>query len=397
MNFLELPNHVRLILLASRVRPADAEQVQLRQLAESAELDWQEFLVTAIHHRLAPLVFRTLDQLRLTAVPADIHETLRRHATQNAIAAFQATVETGRLIETLEQAGRAQVTVLKGVALSQLLFGSPGTRHVGDLDLLTQPKKLPEQLAALEDRSYRRSNPPCRLTPERTRNYVRFWKDFTFTGVSSGFDLDLHWRLFNQRRHPGNAILRPGACETATTLTIFGLPLRTLSTVDQFLYCAVHAASDAFTYLKCVADVAAFLQLLSAAELDRALALAEELRLIMPVSAAVHVANAWMGSGVASPRLLPIDDPKIRSVHARAEDALRRHRFRPHRDHTSPYQWLRLELHLVPGLHARAEVVRRFLWRPRVWARFDLPDRLFWLYPLLGLSVPPRRKSVWAR
>ena len=36
------------------------------------------------------------------------------------------------------------------------------------------------------------------------------------------------------------------------------------------------------------------------------------------------------------------------------------------------------------GSAYRFEIVRRILQRPRMWARFDLPDLLFPLYPLLS-------------
>ena len=73
---------------------------------------------------------------------------------------------------------------------------------------------------------------------------------------------------------------------------------------------------------------------------------------------------------------------------------LLRQNFKPDRSYASPAQWLRLEIDLVPGVRSLMEIARRFAWRPRVWSVVDLPDRLFWFYPVLGLLLPPRHHSV---
>jgi hypothetical protein len=73
---------------------------------------------------------------------------------------------------------------------------------------------------------------------------------------------------------------------------------------------------------------------------------------------------------------------------------LLRQNFKPDRSFASPAQWLRLEMELVPGFRSLAEIARRFVWRPRVWSAVDLPDQLFWFYPVLGLLLLPRSHSV---
>jgi hypothetical protein len=73
---------------------------------------------------------------------------------------------------------------------------------------------------------------------------------------------------------------------------------------------------------------------------------------------------------------------------------LLRQNFKPDRSYASPAQWLKLEIELVPGVRSLAEIARRFVWRPRVWAAVDLPDRFFWFYPVLGLLLLPRHHSV---
>lgn len=385
--FHDYPAPMQLMLLAARSRQDAEARTQMRRLCESP-MDWQAFLSLAAHHRLSPLVFEGLERSKPLPIPAAVQADLQERARTNAFRALRATHEMCRLVEALA-AANSPVAVLKGVPLSTLLYGSPNARHVGDIDLLTRPMRLFEQIDVLTRLGYRRLNPTCRLTPRRLQSYTKFWKDLTFENLDAGFDLDLHWRLFNNRFHAANRILEQGRYESVTN---FGCEVRVFSARDQFIYIAAHGISDAWTHLKSLADVAAFLNLFSADELDAALMRAEELGLLPQISAAIHLANDWMGTRVTNPRLTSPTEKTALHIRARTTSSLRRHNFQPQRP--TPAQWLRLEMALVPGLRSLVEMGRRFIWRPRVWNAVDLPDRLFWMYPVLGLMLPPRWHSA---
>jgi len=393
--FRDFPAHVRLMLLAARSHPTAPEIQAIRDLTAaeptpSTTLDWDDFLDVTAHHRLSSLVFESLDRIRPAGLPAAVLETLHTRAKLNAFEALRSTGEVRHITSVFADAG-IHLAVLKGVPLSQILFGSPNARHVGDIDLLTTPQDLPLQIELLAGLGYKLVNPRSRLTPHRLASYVNFWKDFTFVNTDTGFELDLHWRLFNNRFHAANRLLTQPAF---TTVTAFGLPMRVFSPRDQFVYIAAHGVSDAWTYLKSLADVAAFLRMFTPEELDDALARARSLGLLAQISGAIHLANDWMGASAFSPHLLPAGEQISQSVRERATAMLLRQNFQPDRSFPSPLQWLLLEMELVPGIRSLAELASRFVWRPRVWASVDLPDRLFWMYPLIGLVMPPGSHSV---
>ena len=383
--FRDLPPHLQLLLLAARTHPTEEELEASRRLA-AGPLNWQLFVQLCDHHRLSSLIFESP-----AALFFPVHAELQTRATANAFEALRAVHELRRIVSAFTAAGLGAPAILKGVPLSQLLFANPNARHVGDLDLLTPAEHLPEKIELLAQLGYQRTNPPGVLTPRRLASYVSFWKDFTFRNPDSGFELDLHWRLFNNRFHPANRLL-DGTCWT--TVTAFGLPMRTLSLPDQFLYIAAHGSLDAWTYLKSLADLAASLRMLPLADLDQALTRAQHLNLLPQISGAIYLANDWMGTGIDHPLLLSASPPAITHVRRRTAAMLLRQNFLPERSFPSPARWLLLELRLVPGFRSLVEVTRRFLWRPRVWSKVDLPDRFFWLYPLLALMLPPRMHSV---
>ncbi len=384
--FRDLPGHVQLMLLSARAESSADQSQGILALCQSNSFAWADFLAVTAHHRLSSLVFGSLDRIRPHGLPASVLAELQSRAKTNAFEALRATAEVRRISTSFAAEG-FNVSVLKGVPLSQILFNSPHARHVGDLDLLTGPERLPRQIELLAALGYKLTNPASRLTPRRLASFVSFWKDFTFVNSESGFELDLHWRLFNNRFHAANRIL---AEPTFITVTTFGLATRVFSPRDQFLYIAAHGISDAWTYLKSLADVAGFLHIFTQDELDDALLRARSLGLLGQISAAIHLSNDWMGTTAASPHLGPAGERIGRRVRARTSAMLLRQNFLPQRSYPSPAQWLLLEMDLVPGSRSLVEIARRFVWRPRVWAGVDLPDRFFWIYPILGLVLLPR-------
>jgi hypothetical protein len=385
---LQLPSHVRLLLLVARVRTTEAEVSQIEELCASP-IDWDAFLTLTEHHRLSPLAFENLDRLRPVGIPDYVREALHMRSIANAMTALRVMGEFRRLKEGFAEIG-IEISTLKGVPLSQVLYGNPNTRHVGDLDILTTAESLPEQIAVLSKLGYERVHPKCKLTPRRLSYYVAFRKDFTFRNKDAGFDLDLHWRLFDNRLHAANRIFSgtPGA-----SVQVHGISTRQFVFQDQFLYVASHGVSDAWMYLKSLADVSAFLRILSASELDAALVRATELGVLAHVSAAIHGANEWFGAEIANPRLLSEKQPLSRYLRRRLLNTFLKHNFQPNRTDLTPLDWLMLDTELVPGPSAFLERVGHVIWRPRVWSTVDLPDNFFWAYSLLGLFMPPRRHS----
>jgi len=323
-----------------------------------------------------PRRYSALDRLRVKGahgLPPDVLAILQQTSTRNAFRAVLSVTEYLRIAERFAREGFA-VSMLKGVVLSQQAFGNPGLRHVGDIDLLTSTDRLQRQIELLNELGYAITIPNARLTPRRIRSFARYWKDATFLEPTSESTLELHWRLFNNPRHPGNCILAHAQFEQTS---IFGLPVRILRVQDQFLHQATHGVSDAWIYLKSLADIAAYLRRFNDDELDEIMARAAALHLLPQVSAAIHLANAWLGTNAHSVKLLPATHPLGMAVRARTEKFLLRHDFQPNRDDPSPADWLRLELQLLPGMKSKFEIAARIHNRPSLWDRIDLNDRLF--------------------
>ena len=385
MEFAEFPDYFRLMLLAARTGQAESLSERLRATAGEVT-DWDEFLRVTTTHRLGGLVLQGLTQAQ-APVPSRILKNLQQRNKSNAMRAIHAAMEIRRITGPAAERG-LQLTVLKGVALSQAIYGNPALRHSGDLDLLVERDGDPQDaIALLGELGYRVVNPVCALTPRRFACYRRFWKDVTLEDRKTGLMLDLHWRLFNNREHRANLLASAGE---RREISLFGVPIRTLGANDQLLYAATHGVSDAWIYLKSLADVAAAVRGISEERLGDVLARARTMELLSQVSSAVRLAGEWFGSEVEHPLLLPASDRMHQEMRQRVLRRLTTEHFRPERSRMRASDAVRFELRLAPGLRSAMEIVSRYASRPRVWSLVDLPDEWFWLYPVLGLLLPPR-------
>src|SRR5580698_6945066 len=134
---LPLPSEMRLLLRCVRWPLLEEDAAAIRGLAAADDVDWTFFLLLCGHHRVTPLAYRALSAAAVAAPPSAM-ATLKAAATENALSVFRYLTETRRLCDLLEQGG-VPVRVLKGVPLSQRVYGDPSVRDVGDIDLLIPP------------------------------------------------------------------------------------------------------------------------------------------------------------------------------------------------------------------------------------------------------------------
>ena len=374
------------MLLAARSPRGKPDAAAIKLLLRD-EIDWHAFLAVTQRHRLSPLVLLGLQPVTPGVIPPFVMAELQVRQQANRDRVLRIHRELQRLLRRFGEHGW-QLSALKGAMLSETIYGDPFRRHSGDLDLLTEDRDLPAQVELLRTLGYVQVTPDCRLTPRRLARHQRYWKDLTFCHRPSGRSLDLHWRLFNNREHRANQL---GARLVPAEGLLFGAGLSTIGKTDQFLYCAAHGTADDWVYLKGLADVAAFLRVLTAEELAEALGRAEALGLLPQVSSAIHLAAEWMGAPVPAALTLGADDPFHQRLRRRVWHELVRTEFQPLRHNPGALAALRRELCIVPGARSLIEILGRYLWRPRIWSRVDLPDALLWLYPVLGLLTPPRR------
>lgn len=349
----------------------------------SGDLDWNYFLSLCRHHRVAPQVYRALSHAR--TVPEDVLGALKADANENALSVFRYLAETQRLCGLLAHAGIA-VRVLKGVLLSQTVFGDPGIRAVGDIDLLIRPGAEEAADRILLADGFHRGEPGARLTPRRSRFWRKFGKDYTYRDDRNGFEVDLHWKLFRNPYHPGNA-LAGSDTDASSTMRLGDATFAVLPLERTFLYLCVHGALDGWFRFKSLVDIATLWRGFSTAEKAALIDRAREFQVLSEMAAALALAEElrFLPPEAVPPALqLQTDSREVRWILDYARTQHLAQRFQPTPDGAGSWALKRYEFGLRRGLAYRVAIVRRILLRPRIWQSIDLPDVLFPLYAFLS-------------
>ncbi|MBL4818903.1 MAG: nucleotidyltransferase family protein [Deltaproteobacteria bacterium] len=106
----------------------------------------------------------------------------------NALAQF---AELNELTDLFERHG-ISVLVLKGVLLAKDLYGDLGARQSWDIDLVISKGDIKKVDTLFQKLGYQRQ----KLTPKQMSQHLKNAKDFVYTHPNKHFQVELHWRLF---------------------------------------------------------------------------------------------------------------------------------------------------------------------------------------------------------
>ena len=361
--------------------------------------DWDAVARLARYHRVTPLLLEGLGADAVRLAGEEVEARLRRGRDRARVRALGQIVALEHATRALEEHG-VPCIVLKGLPLSCRLHGHALAREAIDIDVLVPPEAFDGAERVLCERGWRRIEPDFQLTPVRKRWHDTLIKDHTLTrrartGAGPEPILELHRRLLNNPRLMDVPFAR--LHERALEVEVGGCTYRTLGDDDLLPYLVCHGLEHCWHRVKWLCDVAALVASMSAAELARAVArcraeglgcaLAPALGLCaLALHVAVPPAAAPPGSGGLRTAMV------MRVAH-RAWNG----------DPTGA--WARIArdaqmqaLRLVAKSHARFTLheLARLVLAPHDFGRVDLPDALFFLYPVvrpfvwLGKRLRPR-------
>jgi hypothetical protein len=233
--------------------PTDRRTETIRVVA-TGPIDWCRFLRVARRHRVLGLTHDGLTRAT-PEVPPEIAREIRAHAATLVGEHLAMAAETLRLQRLLDEAD-LPVLFVKGASLAQLAFGNLGLSGGEDIDLLVPQEALAAATAVVEKAGYRRFDPPPGISAAQLRLLMPIRKDFGFAHQSTGWPIELHWRLFlNPHAMTESSIM--AASRVVPLADTVGL--RTLGEEDLFAYLCMHGALHSWNRLKWLADVNALL------------------------------------------------------------------------------------------------------------------------------------------
>jgi len=234
--------------------PATADRDSAVQATAAGVRDWDEFLRLVRRQRVGGLAHEALSTAKI-APPSAVARVLAARAKRSIGRNLLLAAETVRLQGVLDAAGIATL-VLKGVALSQLAYGSPTIKQTRDIDLLVPAERAEAALQILEREGYALRSPAHRLRATQRRALIRFGREVELVRRDGKLPVELEWRASD------NPMLLRGvdAHSRAQTVTLpGGGSVRTLALDDLFAYLCVHGARHSWSRLKWLADVNALL------------------------------------------------------------------------------------------------------------------------------------------
>lgn len=371
-----------LLLLCVRW-PQRQEDGKLIRERSAGQLDWRLFSRLVQHHRLVPLVFHTL-HVNVMPLPSPECEAaladLQRLSILSAHQALRSLTELRRVVQEL-QSNAIAVRVLKGLPLSQSVFGDLSQRSPGDIDLLIDEASILQTDRVLRGLGYRGLFPIDRLSPKRLAFYGSHWKDVVYHNPATGFEVDLHWRCFRNREMPGAGLC---AVRGEEGVSFGGFRVDVPPRAENLLYLCVHGTLDGWLYFKALVDVAAQVRDMTGPELDSLAALAGEYRVLPELTATLILVRHYLSMDHWSARLLAPNDRTVKHILRYADRTLAQGRFLAERESIPIATTIAFEVGLRRTFRYRRELLVRILYRARMWETIPLPDWLFWVYPLLS-------------
>jgi hypothetical protein len=248
-----LPAAFRLVAACCIWPPSERRNSAIRQ-ASSEAIDWDNVLQITRRQRVAGLVHDGLKCAEIV-LPAAVADALAIGASDVARRGLLLASEALRL-QDLFAAADIPVMFVKGTALAQLAYGNIAIKQAYDIDVLVTPDAVVRSCAVLEAAGYRRTFPSAKVTAERFATWTEFSKECVFQHDRHGVIAELHWRLADNP-----TVLRGVTANSASRSVAVspGRALRTLGDEDLFAYLCFHGAQHAWSRLKWLADLAAWL------------------------------------------------------------------------------------------------------------------------------------------
>lgn len=189
VNFDRYPPHVQWVVTglqrAGRVLPRDL----CLPRGQLPLADWPAVMQYAQFQGVAPLLYHRLKQSGQlpTALPAPAQTELHQLYLHSAVANTRLFARTGTILQKLS-AENIPVIPLKGLYLSEKVYGNIALRPMSDIDLMVPRQQVAHAVAALQGLGFQ-AVLPLDLPADLARLH-----SLPFSGPDN-FMIDLHWQL----------------------------------------------------------------------------------------------------------------------------------------------------------------------------------------------------------
>lgn len=151
---LKLSDTNRLLLRCIQMNATDKMHAEVEALIRQP-IDWKTFENAAMWHGIAPLAFNGLKNVRSRhRLPDQLLNKLKSEYRKNLIRNTLIFAELDRIIAALGELP-LPVVLLKGAAITRMIYKDIGLRPMSDIDILVKKENLYQAVQAIEACGYR--------------------------------------------------------------------------------------------------------------------------------------------------------------------------------------------------------------------------------------------------
>lgn len=210
-------------------------------------IDWEQFIQLAFHHRLYPLLYTKLVNSGYDWIPSHIIKHLANDYRKNIFNMLHLCGVMDKLNRLLAE-NDIRSLFLKGPILADELYGDLSMRTCGDLDILIPFADLQKADELLVSLGYEKDG--------YIQTLLNDWKwrhhHFTYYHQSDGTKIEIHWRL---NPAPSQEPSFEELWEQRRQTAILSYPTFYLGEKDLFFFLATHGARHAWSRLRWLLDI----------------------------------------------------------------------------------------------------------------------------------------------
>lgn len=237
-------------------------QTDIVKLLLKRDIDWEEVTSLVVRHGVVGQFCSVMAGLNWMNVPPVAKIQLKQCRVQQAVRAFGQSAELLRLSRLFTEAGIFFVP-LKGIFLSEEIYGDPCIRSSVDLDILIHPEYFELAEMLLLNNGYRNKLCFHNMSVKQKNFIIESLPHQQYFNETLNVSVELHWKSHLWTKKQMNVLWE------GTEFSVWhNLKIRKLSKEENILFLADHGARHDWQCLKWLSDVAMLMQDLTAAQWD---------------------------------------------------------------------------------------------------------------------------------
>jgi hypothetical protein len=211
-----------------------------------SDMDWDQFLFLAKHHRVYPTIYPSLSKLDRELIPDEVITVFHQEYRNNTFQMLHLYGEMERVCQTFAYE-QVRSLMLKGPVLAEAIYGDLSMRTSKDLDILIPFQDLEKVAKILFALGYEDDDAPRILNNLRRKTH-----HISYTNPQRNIQIEVHWQL-----NPGstNEPSFNELWERRRTGSRSSCPVYFLSEKDLFFNLVTHGTRHGWFRLRWLTDI----------------------------------------------------------------------------------------------------------------------------------------------